>query len=158
MTKYYFLFLSLFVIMQACTDNLVVEQNATNIEDLAKVTNVICTGQPNNYTFNVTVESPDTGCDQYADWWEVLTVDGELVYRRILLHSHVDEQPFTRSGGIVNVGADDSIYVRAHMNNLRYGSQVFSGTLRSGLELDSLSIDFASELVTEEPLPVGCAF
>ena len=141
----------------ACTANLGTQQKA-NLEDLAKITNVVCIGQPNNYTFDVTVQSPDTGCDQWADWWEVFTLEGELVYRRILLHSHVTEQPFTRSGGVVDVGADDSIYVRAHMNNLGYGTQVFSGTVRVGLELDSLPVDFASDLEMEEPLPLDCDF
>ncbi len=140
-----------------CTDNFPVQQKA-NLEDQAKITNVVCIGQPNNYTFDVTVESPDTGCDQWADWWEVFTIEGELIYRRILLHSHVNEQPFTRSGGTVDVGADDSIYVRAHMNNLGYGTQVFSGTVRVGLEIDSLPVDFAADLMFEDPLPVDCDF
>lgn len=149
--------LSAILIVFACTDNFQTQQK-TSLEDMAKITNVVCIGQPNNYTFNVTVESPDTGCDQWADWWEVFTLEGELIYRRILLHSHVTEQPFTRSGGIVNVGADDSIYVRAHMNTLGYGTQVFSGTVRVGLEIDSLSADFASHLLMEDPLPVDCDF
>ena len=38
----------------------------------AAVTAVTATGAPGTYTFSVTVESPDTGCAQYADWWEVL--------------------------------------------------------------------------------------
>ncbi len=60
----------------------------------AEVSEVEATGQANNYTLAVTVSSPDTGCDSYADWWEVITPEGELLYRRVLLHSHVDEQPF----------------------------------------------------------------
>jgi len=127
-------------------------------ENQAAVVGVTCTGQPNNYTLNVTIVSPDTGCDQYADWWEVITADGDLIYRRILGHSHVNEQPFTRSGGLVNVGPDDSIYVRAHMNNLGYGSSIFSGTLRNDLSPDTLDITFASELIFESPLPENCAF
>jgi hypothetical protein len=44
------------------------------------------------------------------------------------------------------------------MNNLGYGTQVFSGTVRVGLELDSLPVDFALDLEMEEPLPVDCDF
>ena len=127
-------------------------------ENQAAITAVKCSGQPNNYTLNVTIKSPDTGCDQYADWWEVFNSDGILIYRRILGHSHVNEQPFTRSGGIVDVGPDDFIYVRAHMNNLGYGSLVFSGTLRNDLQPDTLDTNFAMDLATMAPLPGDCAF
>ena len=65
----------------------------------ADVTAVSATGEAGAYTFDATVRSPDTGCNSYADWWEVVSPNGELLYRRVLLHSHVDEQPFTRSGG-----------------------------------------------------------
>jgi len=84
-------------------------------DDQAAVIGVSITGAEQNYTFSVTIESPDTGCDQYADWWEVFTADGVLVYRRILGHSHVDEQPFTRSGGILAIGGDDFVYIRGLM-------------------------------------------
>ena len=63
---------------------------------LANVMEVQATGAPNAYQFEVKVSSPDTGCDQYADWWEVLSEDGQLIHRRVLLHSHVGGQPFTR--------------------------------------------------------------
>jgi hypothetical protein len=134
------------------------EINTATTHQSAKIVAVECTGQANNYTLAVTIESPDTGCDQYADWWEVFTPDNTLIYRRILAHSHVDEQPFTRSGGIVDVGPDEFIYVRAHMNNLGYGTQVFSGNVRDGLVLDSLATSFASELESQDPLPADCAF
>jgi len=145
-----------FLMNQSCTDNIV--EATQQQEDLAKVTAVDCKGQPNNYTFEVTIESPDLGCEQYADWWEVITRDSVLIYRRILTHSHVEEQPFTRSGGIVDVGAHDFIFVRAHMNNLAYGHQVFSGTPREGLVLDSLDQFYALSLEQINPLPDGCAF
>jgi len=143
-------------ISYSCTKN-IADQNQLS-QNLAKVTAVDCKGQAFNYTFDVTINSPDLGCEQYADWWEVITPDSILIYRRILTHSHVDEQPFTRSGGIINVGADDFIYVRAHMNNTGYGNQVFSGTPREGLALDSLVEFFGSTLELESPLPDGCAF
>ena len=53
-------------------------------EHVADVTSVRVSGEPNAYTFAVTVRSPDTGCDRYANWWEVVAEDESLVYRRIL--------------------------------------------------------------------------
>jgi len=145
------------ILMMSCAGN---EPDVSEvlIDDQAKVIMVDCVGFAFNYTLSVTIESPDTGCEQYADWWEVFTEEEVLIYRRILGHSHVDEQPFTRSGGLVEVDPNTFIYVRAHMNNLGYGTAVFSGTLTNGLVQDSVSLDFASHLETESPLPTDCAF
>ncbi|MGE0718873.1 MAG: hypothetical protein AB7P02_25735 [Alphaproteobacteria bacterium] len=48
------------------------------------------------YDFDVTIRSNDTGWDYYADAFEVLAPDGTLLGRRVLLHPHETEQPFTR--------------------------------------------------------------
>lgn len=125
---------------------------------LAKITGVEVSGDATQYTFSVTIKSPDTGCAQYADWWEIITVEGALLYRRILTHSHVDEQPFTRSGGPVGIEANTEIIIRTHMNNTGYGSQVFKGSVANGFGQDSLQVDFAIELQTTPPLPSDCAF
>ena len=154
-----YLILSLLVLLSCGNENTATNETPIMEENnLAKITSVEFSGQPNNYTFSVTIESPDTGCDQYADWWEVFTADNTLIYRRILGHSHVNEQPFTRSGGIVDIGPDEFIYVRAHMNNTGYGTQVFSGTINEGLKLDSLETSHANELASQSPLPQDCAF
>jgi len=142
----------------ACSQDNLQQQGIASSNILAKVVNVECKGQPNNYTFSVTIESEETGCEQYADWWEVITADSILIYRRILSHSHVDEQPFTRSGGVIDVGADDFIYVRAHMNQAGYGDIVFSGTPRAELVSDTLPANFAASLALQNPLPDGCDF
>ncbi|MDA8693024.1 hypothetical protein N9L92_03100 [Saprospiraceae bacterium] len=148
-----------FLTSYSCQSDNVTDPVVTqSIQSSAQVTAVTCTGQSNNYTLSVTIASPDTGCDQYADWWEVFNPDGDLIYRRILAHSHVDEQPFTRSGGIVAVTPDQEIIVRAHMINLGYGTQVFRGNVGDGLIQDSLAADFAIALETTEPLPDNCAF
>jgi len=123
-----------------------------------KVTKVSISGTPGSYTFNVTLESPDTGCDQYADWWEVFSADSTLLYRRILAHSHVNEQPFTRGGGTIDIQEDDFVFVRGHMNNLGYGSQVFSGTIKEGLKSDNLDTGYAAGLASQTPLPGKCDF
>ena len=115
-------------------------------------------GGATNYVFAVEIESPDTGCDQYADWWEVLNEKGELLYRRILLHSHVDEQPFTRSGGPVVVGASDVLIVRAHLHPDGYGGVAFKGSVEQGFREYVLNPDFADEVEMLDPQPDGCAF
>ena len=124
----------------------------------AVVQSVSVSGSENSYTFNVKVKSPDTGCGQYADWWEVIDAEEKLIYRRILLHSHVNEQPFRRTGGPVAIAENKLVYVRAHMNNSGYGTQVMSGTVRDGFKATQLESDFAKELLTQEPLPKDCDF
>ncbi len=49
------------------------------------------------WRFDVTISHPDTGWDHYADGWRVLDMDGNELGMRVLVHPHVDEQPFTRS-------------------------------------------------------------
>ena len=120
---------------------------------------VTVSGAPGAFTFSVTLRSPDTGCDQYADWWEVLGEDGGLLYRRILAHSHVDEQPFSRSGGPVDVEADTKVFIRAHMSVGGYGGQVFTGTPGGAFEATTeFDGSIAAAAETAEPQPDGCAF
>ncbi|MEO0887951.1 MAG: hypothetical protein AAFY54_18770, partial [Cyanobacteria bacterium J06648_10] len=116
------------------------------------------TDTSNSYTFSVEVSSPDEGCDNYANWWEVITEDGRLLYRRILAHSHVDEQPFTRSGGPVEIEPDEVVIVRSHMHPTGYHTQAMKGSFSAGFEPTTLPTDFADELAEVEPLPTGCAF
>lgn len=124
----------------------------------ANVLSVRVSGNPGSYQFAVEISSPDTGCDSYTDWWEVISGDEELMYRRVLLHSHVTEQPFTRSGGPVEVLSDMLVYVRAHMNDSGYGGQALMGTVQDGFKPVELEADFASGLERIPPLPENCAF
>lgn len=118
----------------------------------ADVTAVDVRGHAGAYTFDVTVRSPDTGCEQYADWWEVVSPEGEaLIYRRILAHSHVDEQPFTRSGGPVEIGPDSTVVVRAHMNEAGYGGQALRGSVAEGFQEVTLPEDFGDEVEEASP-------
>ena len=119
---------------------------------------VSVSGSPQSYTFSVTLRSSDTGCDNYADWWEVLSSDGELIYRRVLLHSHVDEQPFTRSGAPVDVQEDETVIVRAHMNTIEYGGIALRGSVADGFHIAEIPPGFAAAVELQEPLPTSCAF
>jgi hypothetical protein len=74
------------------------------------------------WTFHVTVSHPDTGWEDYVDGWDVLTSDGTVLkseaddpFTRLLVHPHVDEQPFTRSqSGIIIPPGVTEVRVRAH--------------------------------------------
>jgi hypothetical protein len=74
------------------------------------------------WTFHVTVQHPDTGWEDYADGWDVLTQDDTVLkpdpdspFTRLLLHPHESEQPFTRSqSGIVIPPGVTLVRVRAH--------------------------------------------
>lgn len=130
---------------------------STTSDGVAHVQDVSVSGASGSYTFTVTVRSPDTGCERYADWWEVVTPSGALVYRRTLLRSHVQQNPFERSGGPVEIGANQTVIVRAHMNDTGYGGQAMRGSVASGFEPVDLDSDFASDLAEASPLPSGCA-
>jgi hypothetical protein len=124
----------------------------------ADVVGVRVTGEPSDYTFHVSVRSDETGCDRYADWWEVLTPEGALVYRRVLTHSHPNEQPFERSGGPVPVAEADSLVVRAHLHPSGYVGDALAGSVAGGFAAAALEEGFAASLATTPPLPTGCLF
>ncbi|VAW82231.1 hypothetical protein MNBD_GAMMA13-1072 [hydrothermal vent metagenome] len=137
--------------------------SAIKHDRLAEVVSVDFSGSEFNYTFNVGVLSQDTGCNQYADWWEVISPEGGLIYRRILVHSHIDEQPFVRPGTPVPIADDQIVIVRAHLNahalvNSGYGTQVFRGSIVDGFTAVETEQSFATDLVNVSPLPSGCAF
>ena len=81
----------------------------------ASVDNIVAQqASDGSWRFDVTVSHGDEGWDHYADAWEVLTPDGELLGRRVLAHPHVEEQPFTRSkSGIKIPDGLDHVMVRA---------------------------------------------
>ena len=69
----------------------------------------------NTCTFTVTVRHDDEGWDHYADGFEILTQDGEVIGTRVLRHPHVDEQPFTRAlQGVEIPESVTEVRVRAH--------------------------------------------
>jgi hypothetical protein len=98
------------------------------------------------WTFSVTVEHPDTGWQDYADGWDVVTPDGQVLkpnpddaFTRVLLHPHENEQPFTRSqGGIAIPEGVTQVRVRAHDLVDGYGGQevVVDLTADSGLNFE----------------------
>jgi hypothetical protein len=65
----------------------------------AQVTEVKATlEQSGSWRFDVTVRHDDEGWGHYADLWEVVDPESSVLYgKRVLLHPHDAEQPFTRS-------------------------------------------------------------
>lgn len=152
----YSLFIALLLI--SCADQSDEPQTLLQNRNFADIVKVEVAGKEDSYSFSVTISSSDTGCEQYADWWELITEDGKLLYRRILAHSHVSEQPFTRSGGTVEISKNRTVYVRAHMNNSGYGGTVMKGSISKSFAVAEIAPDFAKDLEAQEPLPKDCAF
>ncbi len=78
------------------------------------------------WSFNVTLAYPDTGWEDYADGWQVETPDGQILGLRILVHPHVNEQPFTRSmSGVVIPAGVNEVIIRSHTLVNGYGPEIW---------------------------------
>ena len=76
------------------------------------------------WDFSTTVAHRDIGWDHYADGWEVIGPDGEVLGVRVLLHPHVQEHPFTRTlAGVVVPGKTSYVTIRANCNIDGQGGQ-----------------------------------
>jgi len=122
------------------------------------VIDVSVNGSPGDYSLSVTISSPDIGCESYADRWEAISEEGELLTRRVLLHAHVEEQPFTRSVGGLHVQPGDTVIIRAHMSVGGNGGSVMRGTVADGFATAEVPAGFAADLESRAPLPGNCAF
>ncbi len=84
-----------------------------------------------SWSFSVTLRHADTGWDDYADGWRVVTEDGEELGLRVLYHPHVDEQPFTRSlGGVTIPESVETVYIEARTNTDGWGAARFPVSLK----------------------------
>jgi hypothetical protein len=81
----------------------------------ADVVKVVVARQGESFRFDVTVLHADEGWQHYADGWDVVAPDGQIIATRVLYHPHVNEQPFTRSlSGVVIDSRIKSVTIRAH--------------------------------------------
>ena len=71
--------------------------------DSPEVTKVDARKSGGSWSFSVTLKHGDTGWEHYADGWGVYLEDGTELGYRVLAHPHVNEQPFTRSLGGVQI-------------------------------------------------------
>ena len=66
------------------------------------------------WNFDVSIDHPDTGWEDYADGWHVETPDGIILGTRILFHPHVGERPFTRSMRVEIPAEISEVHIRSH--------------------------------------------
>lgn len=74
---------------------------------------------------DVTLLHGDTGWDHYANAWEILDSNKNLIATRVLHHPHESEQPFTRSLNDVSLPAGEKfVYVRGRDKVHGYGKMI----------------------------------
>jgi hypothetical protein len=96
-----------------------------------ELVNTVFTQRGDTWYVSTTLRHDDTGWEQYADAWRVVTTDGKVLGTRVLYHPHENEQPFTRSLGGIKIPADlDVVYVEAHCKVHGWSSQRLQVDLR----------------------------
>ena len=79
---------------------------------------------PGSCTFAVTLEHNDQGWHHYANQWDVMTLDDQLLGSRVLYHPHESEQPFTRSlSGVMIPEGVRQVKIRARDSEHGYSKQ-----------------------------------
>ena len=84
------------------------------------------------YRFNVKLQHDDEGeSPNFADYWQVEDLNGQVLGKRILAHSH-SNVPFTRTETISIPEGVTQVVVRGHDMNHGFGGQAMSINLLSG--------------------------
>lgn len=85
------------------------------VADAVGIVHVVFRQYGDRWTVSTTLRHEDSGWDHYADEWRVVDAMGQVLARRVLVHPHEDEQPFTRSeSGIRIPAATGVVFVEAH--------------------------------------------
>jgi hypothetical protein len=84
------------------------------------------------YRFDVTVQHADESWEHFAKAWEVLDEAGNILGVRILLHPHINEQPFTRSQTIAIPENVNQVTIRAYDLIHEYGGKELTINLQKG--------------------------
>ncbi len=94
------------------------------------------------YRFDVTLIHDDDGeAPDFADWWQVEDLQGNLLGRRVLVHEH-GTQPFTRSETIEIPAGIETVIVRGHDMRHGCGGQAMQVDLSTG---GTIPLDEGSE-------------
>lgn len=78
-----------YVLCLVCTSSFASETYIENVEAKKSA--------DNTFRFTVTLRHLDKSWDHYANFWQVETLQGVVLAKRVLHHPHINEQPFTRS-------------------------------------------------------------
>lgn len=78
------------------------------------------------YRISVTLEHADTGWEHYANAWEVIDEQGQVIGERVLYHPHVNEQPFTRSLTLKLPAGLKTLTIRAKDSVHAYGGKTIT--------------------------------
>lgn len=85
--------------------------------DEADVLDVKITKSGMYWRVSVTLQHNDSGWDHYADGWQVVDAEGNVLGTRELMHPHVEEMPFTRSlGHVVIPDGATQVFIRTRCN------------------------------------------
>jgi hypothetical protein len=108
------------------TDETETETGGTTDEDLdLREANVVAVTfseeEEGTYTFDVTLYHDDEGEDGYANRWQVESLEGDCLGRRVLTHPHGTRR-FTRSE-TVETGDRSCVVVRGHDQTHGYGGR-----------------------------------
>jgi hypothetical protein len=91
---------------------------------------VVKQNRDGTYSFDVTVAHADSGWDHYANRWEIVDTQGNILATRTLHHPHVNEQPFTRSLSAVRIDESvKSVIFRVHDSVHEYGGKNYQVAL-----------------------------
>ncbi len=91
------------------------------------------------WRFDVTLLHDDDGeAPQYADWWQVDDLSGNVLGKRILAHSH-GTLPFTRSATIDIPAGVEIVIIRGHDMLHGFGGQAIQLNLITGERVTTMA-------------------
>lgn len=149
---------TLFINILACIFVFAMPNQAAAENYYAEITKVSAIKSPlgSGYSINVAIKSSDKNCSHYVNWWEAVSENGKLLYRRILSHPHSREQPFSRGGVTNSITDETTFYIRAHIHPFGYSNRGMKGSIKTGFSAVNITNGFAKHLANEGENPSHC--
>ena len=106
------------LVTAACATLLIITMNYVQAGEADVLDASITHLGQDRFRIDATVKHADAGWEHYADRWDVLDAEGQVLGSRELAHPHDNEQPFTRSLtltlpkglSVVTIRANDSVH------------------------------------------------